>query len=146
MRTPILTLVAALMFAVPAAAQRAHIGAHAGYQFDANETVVGGQMTLPINWYLELYPSVDVYLVDVGSRVGFNADLKYRLTPGARLQLYGGGGLNVLRAGGSSDTGWDLFGGLESRRAVVHPYVEGRWLFHNGTAFQVNAGLNFTLF
>lgn len=146
MRTPILTLVAALMFAVPAAAQRAHIGAHAGYQFDANETVVGGQMTLPINWYLELYPSVDVYLVDVGSLVGFNADLKYRLTPGARLQLYGGGGLNVLRAGGSSDTGWDLFGGLESRRAVVHPYVEGRWLFHNGTAFQVNAGLNFTLF
>ena len=146
MRTPFVTLVAALVFAVPAAAQRAHIGAHAGYQFDANEALVGGQMTLPASRYLELYTSVDVYLVDAGSLVGFNVDLKYRLTPGARLQLYGGGGLNLLRGNGASDTGWDLFAGLESRRAIVHPYVEARWLFHNGNAFQANAGLNFTLF
>jgi len=146
MRTLFLTLAAALVFVVPAAAQHAHIGAHAGYQFDANEALVGGQMTLPINSYLELYPSVDVYLVDVGSLTGFNVDLKYRLTPGARLQLYGGGGLNVLRGSGASNTGWDLFAGLESRRAIVHPYVEARWLFHNGHAFQANAGLNFTLF
>ena len=65
---------------------------------------------------------------------------------GARVRGAGGGGLNLLRGNGASDTGWDLFAGLESRRAIVHPYVEARWLFHNGNAFQANAGLNFTLF
>jgi len=75
---------------------------------------------------------------------------KYRLTPGAPLQFYVGGGLNVLRpsAGGTSstDTGWDLFGGLESRRSYIHPYVEARALLHDRSTLQVNAGLNFTLF
>jgi hypothetical protein len=148
MRTPIFAVATLLSAAIaaPAAAQRAHIGGHVGYQFDQDWTVLGGQMTLPLNYNLELYPSVDVYLVDVGSLTGFNGDLKYRFMPGARLQLYGGGGINVLRSNGASDTGWDLFAGLESRRAAVHPYVEGRWLFHTGSTFQVNAGLNFTLF
>jgi len=152
MRTPFLTLVAALVFAVPAAAQRAHIGAHAGYQFDANEALVGGQMTLPASRFVELYPSLDVYLVDTGSLLAFNGDLKLRLTPGAPLQLYAGGGINVLRRRGSgggsatTDTGFDLLAGVESRRGGVHPYVEGRWLVHDATAFQLNGGLNITLF
>ncbi|OLC06161.1 MAG: hypothetical protein AUH42_06190 [Gemmatimonadetes bacterium 13_1_40CM_70_11] len=143
-------LLALAALSAPAAAQRSHIGGHGGYDFDRADAVVGGQVSLPFNRFLELYPSVDVYLVDTGSLLGFNGDLKYRLTPGAPLQLYVGGGLNVLRAraGGASttDTGWDLFGGFESRRSYIHPYVEARALMHDRSTLQVNAGLNITLF
>jgi len=144
-------LVALWALAVPVAAQRSHIGVHVGYDFDGDNTVVGGQLSLPLSRVLELYPSVDVYLVDAGSLVAFNGDLKYRLNPGARPQFYVGGGVNVLRAsaGGTSstDTGWDLLGGIESRLGYTHPYVEGRARFHGDrSAFQLNAGLNVTLF
>src|SRR6266487_2407515 len=81
-------LVALGVLAAPVAAQRSHIGAHVGYDFDGDNTVVGGQLSLPLNRVLELYPSVDVYFVDVGSRVGFNGDLKVRLNRGAAVQLY----------------------------------------------------------
>ena len=129
--------------------QLARAGA-GGYDFDGDNTVVGGQLSLPLNRVLELYPSVDVYFVDVGSRVGFNGDLKVRLNRGAAVQLCVAGGVNVLRisSGGASntDTGWDLLGGLESRFGHTHPYVEGRAMQHDGSAFQLNAGLNITLF
>src|SRR6266487_3572021 len=98
-------LVALGVLATPVAAQLSHIGAHVGYDFDGDDTVVGGQLSLPLNRVLELYPSVDVYLVDVG-----------------------------------------LLGGLESRFGYTHPYVEGRALHHDRSAFQLNAGLNITLF
>jgi hypothetical protein len=137
--------------AAPVWAQRSHIGVHAGYDFDTNDAVVGGQVSLPLNRYVELYPSVDVYLVSTGSLVAFSGDLKYRLAPRARPELYLGGGVNVLRSGAggatTTDTGWDLFGGVESRLGYIHPYVEGRGRFHGGrSAFQLNAGLNVTLF
>lgn len=154
MTTPLRPLVPALValaaLTAPVAAQRSHIGAHAGYDFDGDNTIVGGQLSLPLNRVVELYPSIDVYLVDPGSLVGFNGDLKYRLNPGASLQFYIGGGVNVLRTrvGGvtTTDTGWDLLGGLESRVGYTHPYVEGRALHHDRSTLQLGAGLNITLF
>jgi len=143
-------LIALALLTAPVAAQRSHIGVHAGYDFDRDKAAFGGQVSLPLSRFVELYPSVEVYFVDVGSLVGFNGDLKFRLDPGAPLQLYVGGGVNVLRASaggvGATDTGWDLLGGLESRFGYTHPYVEGRALHHDRSAFQLNAGLNITLF
>src|SRR6058998_2821650 len=52
----------AALAAAPAAAQRSHIGAHVGYDFDRDFAVAGGQLSLPLNYVVELYPSVDVYL------------------------------------------------------------------------------------
>lgn len=146
-----LTAFAALLAcAAPARAQRAHIGPHAGYDFDRNVGLAGGQMSLPLSRYVELYPSVDVYFVDVGTLIGFNGDLKLRLQPGMPLQLYVGGGVNALRthAGGTSntDTGWDLLGGVETRLGYSHPYIEGKVLEHNASTFQLMAGINITLF
>ena len=145
-----LALVALAALAGPAAAQRSHIGVHAGYDFDGDYTLLGGQLSLPLNRFVELYPSVDVYLVAAGSQVGFSGDLKYRLSPGAPLQLYVGGGVNVLHTSGgggsATDTGWDLLGGLESRLGYTHPYVEARVLHHDRSTWQLSAGLNVTLF
>ena len=149
--TKTLTVLAALLACtVPARAQRAHIGPHAGYDFDRNVGLAGGQMTLPLSRYVELYPSLDVYFVDVGTLIGFNGDLKLRLQPGMPLQLYVGGGVNALRAHAGStsntDTGWDLLGGIETRLGYSHPYIEGKVLEHNGSTFQLMAGINITLF
>lgn len=142
----ILTAVALLMCAAGvsrAAAQRSHFGIHGGYNFDLDEGLIGAQMHLPVGRSLEFYPSFDFYLVDSGSLVGFNGDLKFR-SPGT--PLYFGGGLNILSGGGSSDTGFNLFGGFETRYGRTHPYVEGRGVFHNGSTFQLLFGINVTLY
>jgi hypothetical protein len=127
----------------PAAAQRSHFGVHGGYNFDSDDGLIGVQAHMPVGRWIDFYPSFDYYLVDVGSLVGLNADLKFR---GPRTPLYFGGGLNFLHASGNSDTGFDLFGGFETRYGRTHPYVEGRGLFHNGSTFQILFGLNVTLY
>jgi hypothetical protein len=133
--------------AATARAQRSHIGPHAGYNFDLDRALLGAQLLLPVGRAVELYPSFDYYFVDQGSLVGFSGDLKFRFPTGGPSMFYFGGGVNFLRASaGSTDTGWDLLFGLESRRGVTHPYVEGRVLNHSRSAFQLAAGLNFTLF
>ena len=137
-------------FSVPAHAQRAHIGAHFGYNFDMDRALVGAQMLLPLSSDVEFYPSLDYYFVDTGSRVGFSGDLKFRVPTGYGSDFYLGGGLNFQNASlnGASDheTGWDLLFGLESRRGPAHPFIEGRVLGHSSTTFQIGAGLNFTIF
>jgi len=142
----ILTAVVLLISAAAvsrAAAQRSHFGLHGGYNFDLNEGLIGAQMHMPLTPSIELYPSFDYYLVDAGTLLGFNGDLKFR-TPGT--PLYFGGGLNILSGGGDSDTGFNLFGGFETRYGRTHPYVEGRGLFHNGSTFQLLFGINITLY
>ncbi len=126
-----------------AAAQRSHFGLHGGYNVDLNEGLVGAQIHMPLTRSIELYPSFDYYLVDAGTLIGFNGDLKFR-TPGT--PLYFGGGVNVLHTSGSSDTGLNLFGGFETRYGRTHPYVEGRGLFHDNTSFQLLFGINITLY
>jgi len=126
-----------------AAAQRSHFGIHGGYNFDLEEGLIGAQMHMPIGRSIEFYPSFDYYLVNSGSLVGFNGDLKFR-TPGT--PLYFGGGLNILSGGGNSNTGFNLFGGFETRYGRTHPYVEGRGLFHDNSTFQLLFGINVTLY
>ena len=130
-----------------AAAQRSHFGLHGGYNFDFEEGLIGAQIHMPLTSSIELYPSFDYYLVDAGTLIGFNGDLKFR-TPGT--PLYVGGGVNVLRAsaGGSStsDTGLNLFAGFETRYGRTHPYIEGRGLLQDNTSFQLLFGINITLY
>jgi len=153
MKTMKLLLLAALLaaVAVPAAqAQRAHLGFRAGYNFDRNDALVGAQVLMPLSRQAELYPSFDYYLTDGGgSMVGFNLDLKVR-NLGRQSVFYVGGGLSLLRAsaGGASntDTGGNLFFGLESRLGAAHPFFEVRGLLHDQSSVQLVGGLNFTLY
>jgi hypothetical protein len=142
----ILTAVALLVCAAGVTrveAQRSHFGVRGGYNFDMEEGSIGAQLHLPLSSSIELYPSFDYYLVSTGNLVGFSGDLKFR-TPGA--PLYFGGGLNVLSGGGNSDTGFDLFGGVETRYGVTHPFVEARALLHDGSSLQLLFGFNVTLY
>lgn len=130
-------------------AQRAHIGPRIGFDFDAEDALIGGQILLPITRSVELYPSFDYYLRDAGTWLGFNGDLRFRLNARTRSVVYLGAGLGVLhRSDGVDDTdaGLNLFGGLDAHAGAVHPFVEGRLRLNDGSAFQILAGLNFTLY
>jgi hypothetical protein len=132
------------------AGQRSHIGPQGGYNFDLDRAFVGAHVLLPVGRTVELYPAFDYYFVDSGSLVDFSGDLKVRVPSRGPSVLYFGAGVDVLRAaaGGSSntDTGWNFLFGLESRIGATHPFVEGRVLNHDGSAFQAGVGVNLTLF
>ena len=125
----------------------ARLGPHLGYNFDADALALGAQVTLPITRQIEVYPSFDHYFVDPGTLWALNADVKFR--PATRTgALYVGGGLNYLHTsagGGTGDTNLNLLGGLEARRRSYAPFVEGRLILGNGSAFQVVGGFNFRL-
>lgn len=142
----ILTAVALLVCAAgvtQATAQRAHFGLHGGYNFDIEEGSLGAQMHFPLSYSIELYPSFDYYFVSSGNLLGFSGDLKFR-APGT--PLYFGGGVNILTGSGNSDTGFDLFGGFETRYGQTHPFIEARGLFHDNSSLQLLFGLNVTLY
>jgi hypothetical protein len=152
--------VAGGLLAAPARAQRrtadggrwgpldpARMGPHLGYNFDADALTLGAQLTLPVTRQIEVYPSFDYYVVDPGTLWALNADLKFR-PPTRTGALYVGGGLDYLHTsagGGTGDTNLNLLGGLEARRRPYAPFVEGRLILGNGSAFQVVGGFNFRL-
>lgn len=133
-----------------ASAQRAHLGVRAGYNFDYDDPSLGGHFSVPIARRLELYPSMDVYLPETGTRLAFNGDLKYRFRTPSAWEPYLGGGVQVLhrRIGdaGNNDVGANLLGGVETRVGTVHPFLEGRVVLQDNTSFQLATGLNITLF
>ena len=147
-------MVAAAMLVVVAplaSAQRPHIGPRSGVNFDnnANNAFVGLQLTAPMTTLLEFYPSYDLYFPDQGSMMAFNGDVKLRLPTGWPVDLYTGGGVNVMRRRvnnfTNNDVGGNVMFGLEKRTGWIHPFAEGRALIHDNTTMQLAAGLNVTL-
>ncbi|MGH7539302.1 MAG: hypothetical protein ACREMF_11760 [Gemmatimonadales bacterium] len=126
----------------------ARVGPHLGYHFDVDGLVLGVQATLPITQRVELYPSFDYYFVDPGSLWALNADVKFR-PPTQAGALYVGGGLNYLHASvagvSNSDVNLNLLGGWEVRRGPLVPYVEGKLILGNGSAFQLVGGISYKL-
>lgn len=124
------------------------IGGHAGYNFDAQDFILGAQATLPLTRMFEVYPSFDYYFQDIGTLWALNVDLKIR-PPTPQGAMYVGGGLNYLHfsyAGFSNgDTNLNLLGGFELRRRPLHPYAEARLILGNGSAFQLAGGVSFNL-
>jgi hypothetical protein len=120
-------------------------GAHAGYNFDVDNPLIGAQLSWPLTPSLDLYPSFDFYFVNPGSLWALNFDLKYR-PPTSYRAWYVGGGLNWSHAsaGGASgsDTGLNLLTGLEGRRGRTRPYVEAKFILDNGSSFQLVGGIS----
>jgi hypothetical protein len=131
-----------------------HLGPRLSYNFDAEAVGLGVQFGVPIAKQLEFYPSFDVFFVDVGSLVGINADIKYRIGKADLSWLYVGTGLNISNfSSGNNGEGEDnsntnlglnLFFGVESLKGRVHPFGEMRFTVGDGSSSQLAAGLNFS--
>jgi hypothetical protein len=127
---------------------RSYLGPRVSYNFDFEEVAIGAQVGIPLTSSLDFYPSLDIFLVDNGSLLGINADLKFR--PGAvdMTPLYLGGGLNLSRRSFNdrSDTepGLNLFAGLEGRSGGIRPFAELRAILADRSTVQLSGGVNFS--
>jgi hypothetical protein len=143
-----LTLAIMLIASARISAQRSHVGARIGYDFQSRSALVSTQATVPMTSAVEFYPSLDVYLPDHGSMMGFNGDLKFNL-PTSGPHVYLGGGLGVQtrsdRNVSNTNVGANAILGLESRQGWVHPFVEGRAFLSDVNRASLLAGLNFTI-
>jgi len=145
-------LLAGLLTGVPAItaqAQRSHVGARIGYDFDRREAVLSADMSVPVSPRVDFYPSMAIYTPDRGSRVGFNGDFKVRFPARGGPDLYLGGGLGIeTRNVGTvhnTDLGPNLLMGIESRSGWVHPFGEVRVQVHDQTSTHLIGGLHFTI-
>lgn len=120
-------------------------GPHIGYNFDAEELLIGAQVSWGITPQLDLYPTFDYYFVDPGSLWALNFDVKYR-PPTRYGAWYVGGGLNYSRrsvSGNSAgDTNLNLLTGLEGRRGRTRPYVEAKFILGDASSFQIVGGFS----
>ena len=149
-RAALATLALAFAAASSGEAQgRSHLGPHIGVNTDFNDFLIGVHGTFPVTRYLELYPSFDIFFPDGGTLLGFNGDFKFLIPNKSSYGFYVGPGLGILYSSfddeDDADLGLNIFGGIETRRGNVHPYLEGRVLIHDNTSFQLVFGLNFTL-
>ncbi|HEU5261040.1 MAG TPA: hypothetical protein VFU41_06385 [Gemmatimonadales bacterium] len=122
--------------------ERPGAGPRLGYDFDIDHAVLGGQFNFPVGRRWALVPSADFYLGVNGTPYRINADLKYH-PPTVYGFFYFGGGLAILHASGTTDTGANVFAGWEGRRyAPVKPFVEARFVFSDATSFNILGGIN----
>jgi hypothetical protein len=128
---------------------RTYVGPRITYNFDFEEVAIGGQLGLPLTTALDFYPSLDIFLIDEGSLLGINADLKFRPGTVGMSPLYVGGGLNLSRRSindrSNTEPGLNLFGGLEARSGSVRPFVELRAILADQSMVQLSGGINFAV-
>ncbi len=125
--------------------ERPGLGPRLGYDFDAEHTLLGGQVNVPVGRRWALVPSAEFYVGASGTPYRINADLKFH-PPTVYGFFYFGGGLAILHAPGTTDTGANVFAGWEGRRyAPVKPFLEARFVFSGNTSFNLLGGLNFPL-
>jgi len=116
------------------------VGARAGYDNNANATVLGAQLRIPVvpRGWLELMPSGDITFLTGLKEYQFNADAVV-LLGGPRGGLYGGGGLalrNTIFAGRDereTRAGANVVVGLSTRAQMgdvpLGVQIEARWVF-----------------
>jgi hypothetical protein len=149
-RAALATVLLAFAAASYAAAQaRPHLGGHIGINTDFEDFYLGAHGTFPLSRIVELYPSFDLYFPDNGTLLGINGDFKFLIPTDRGFGFYAGPGLGILYSSfddeDDTSVGLNLFGGIESRRGKVHPFLEVRTLVHDDTSFQLAFGLNITL-
>lgn len=157
----VVALVVTAVLALPAHAQRRRmrggratastrpeIGAHVGYNFDADNGLVGAQASFPITPQVDLYPSFDYYTVSGATEWALNVDGRLRPIRASRY-WYVGSGLNLLHVSvaGTGDTKahLNLLGGLLGRPGPMRPYAEARLTVGDGSSFQIVGGMFFGL-
>lgn len=121
------------------------LGPRVGYDFKADDWLVGGQFRVP-GPYLESLLSGDYYFAGATHPWQLNLDLAFRFRPLATL--YAGAGVGIFHDV-TTDVGPNLLVGLHPparRGAPVRPYAEGRWTFlDGGTPFRLVFGVNLLL-
>lgn len=124
------------------------IGVRAGRDFSVDTWTAGAHFRVPLGSALEIRPSADIALEDIGDDFQINGDLALR---GPRDQAYIGAGVGYVNrqfdSGKDSGTGVNLFLGFKPiARPGSQIYIEGRWTFVDSeTIFRIAMGVTFPL-
>jgi hypothetical protein len=124
------------------------LGIRAGRDFSIDTWTAGGHFRVPLGNMLEIRPSADLALENIGDDFQINGDLALR---GAHDQAYLGAGVGYVNrdfdSGKDSGTGVNLFVGFKPiPRPGSQIYLEGRWTFvDKETIFRVSMGVTFPL-
>jgi hypothetical protein len=145
-----LALAAAILLAVPAAAQAdPRFGVRLGYYTEAEDPFIGAELLFRIVPEIYFNPNVEVVLVDNGRYLTANGDFHYDFYSGRRTFLWLGAGLAVLNrnpegpAEGDTDLGVNLLGGIGARRGRVIPYAQAKVILKSDTELVIGVGLRF---
>jgi hypothetical protein len=140
----------------PVQAQRAgarvpvssEFGIRAGRDFSVDSWTGGAHIRVPFGRMIELRPSADFALDDIGDDFQINADFALH---GPRDQAYIGAGVGYVNrrfdSGEDSGTGLNLFLGFKPiPRPGSQIYLEGRWtLVDSETLFRIAMGVTVPL-
>ena len=124
------------------------VGVRSGRDFSVDTWTAGAHLRIPLGSILEVRPSADLALEDIGDDFQINGDVALR---GPRDQAYIGAGVGYVNrefdSGKDSGVGFNLFLGFKPiPRPGSQIYVEGRWTFvDKETIFRVAMGVAFPL-
>lgn len=146
-------LLSALLIGVVALPARAQtqFGIHGGYDVDVEEFLLGGQVRFPLSGVpLILQPGVDVFFVDDGTLLQFDANALYPISggPGESFTPYAGAGLGVsyfsFEEFDDTSAGLNLLAGANFNNASrIRPFVQARITIDDGTRVGVMGGILF---
>ena len=120
-------------------------GLRGSYDVDNKLFGYGAQARFPIDWNLQVAPSVEAYSKSGSTLVQGNVDV---IATGRGGWFYVGGGLAIIKAqGADAKFGANVYPGVDLPALFdtpLRPFVEARWTFWEGnTPFRLVFGLNF---
>lgn len=149
----------AVLLMVPSTSQaQVAFGPQVSWATEIEEIAVGARLQAGVPSLLaglQLIGSADYYFMDCEdcSVLDFNANAAYSIMPMSTLDLYVGGGLNIMRISDNfgeadiseTDTGINILAGVKFPGSTIRPFAEGRYTlagdFEN--RFTITGGLLF---
>lgn len=145
----------ALLLMVPATSQaQVSFGPQVSYASEIEEIAVGARLQAGLPTLLsglQLIGSADYYFEDCGdidcSTLDFNANVALPILPLPMMQVYAGGGLNIIRVSvedfSESETGINVLAGVKFPGTTIRPFAEARYTFGDFDRFTITGGLLF---
>jgi hypothetical protein len=151
-----LAAVSAVLLLVPAAtahAERNTLGPHFGFNFDADEPLIGAEgrfdvANLGSSCILQLNPSFSYYFTHNSLfNISFNVPFEFQIG-GSMVRPFAAPGLAIFHwsgPGDSTDVKLNLIGGVLFHLDVVEPFVELRLAVGGGDTADLLGGVLFRL-
>lgn len=146
----------ALLLMVPSTSQaQIAFGPQVSWATEIEEIAVGARLQAGLPTLLsglQLIGSADYYFVDCGEDIDcttldFNANAAFSVLPMPTMDVYLGGGLNIIRVSvedfSESETGINVLAGVKFPGTTIRPFAEARYTLGDFDRFTITGGLLF---
>ena len=138
---------ALLLASASPAGARDMFGVRTGFYTDVDEPFIGIEGLFGLGNHVYLNPNFEYVFTEDPHYMTFNADFHYDFPTRSRAYVWAGAGLGVLYTNpevgdSNTDVGLNLLFGVGLKGHVV-PYVQGKVIVSEDTAFVLGVGLRF---